>query len=84
MAIASAAAEAPSYTLALEVSIPVKSQIIVWYSKIDCRIMGCNPMALAVMKTPAACGADVAVGEGQPLGMPLAYGGPYLGFMVLC
>ncbi len=44
-------------------------------------IMGCNPMALAIMKTPAACGADIAVGEGQPLGMPLAYGGPYLGFM---
>ncbi len=44
-------------------------------------IMGCNPLALAVMKTPAACGADVAVGEGQPLGMPLGYGGPYLGFM---
>ena len=44
-------------------------------------IMGCNPIALAVMKTPAACGADIAVGEGQPLGLPLAYGGPYLGFM---
>jgi len=44
-------------------------------------IMGCNPMALAVVKTPAACGADIAVGEGQPLGLPLAYGGPYLGYM---
>ena len=44
-------------------------------------IMGCNPMALSIMKTPAACGADIAVGEGQPLGMHLAYGGPYLGFM---
>lgn len=44
-------------------------------------IMGVNPIACAVMETPAACGADVAVGEAQPLGLELAFGGPYLGFM---
>ncbi len=44
-------------------------------------VMACNPIARAILKTPRDCGADVAVGEGQPLGMPLSYGGPYLGFM---
>ena len=41
----------------------------------------CDPTSLSVLEAPGKLGADVAVGECQPLGMPLLYGGPYAGYM---
>ena len=40
-----------------------------------------DPSSLAVLRTPQEWGADIACGDGQTLGMPLAFGGPYLGFI---
>lgn len=51
------------------------------HSKGSLLVEYCDPSALAVLKTPAEWGADIAVGDGQSLGIPLCYGGPYVGFM---
>jgi len=40
-----------------------------------------NPTALALLKSPGECGFDIAVGEGQPLGIDMNFGGPWAGFI---
>ncbi len=42
-------------------------------------VCSADPFALGALKTPGYCGFDFAVGEGQSLGLPMSYGGPYLG-----
>lgn len=44
-------------------------------------IINADPSTLAVLKTPAEWGADIACGDGQTLGIPLNYGGPYVGYL---
>lgn len=55
---------------------------IIQPKEVEClSIICCNPSSLAILKTPAEMGADIAVGDIQTLGIPMNFGGPSAGFI---
>jgi glycine dehydrogenase subunit 1 len=74
--VAAIVAAYPNYLGVLEDMTEAKSLAV---SNDALFILGADPVAAGVLKTAGQWGADIFVGEGQPFGTPLAYGGPFLG-----
>jgi glycine dehydrogenase subunit 1 len=61
----------------------VESAIDMVHSAGGLAIVGVNPISLSVLRDPGSYGADIAVGEGQPLGVSMNYGGPHMGIFAV-
>jgi len=69
--------ETPSYLGFTEENVEAIGEIA--HEKKSLYITGVDPISLGILKAPGSYGADVVVGEGQPLGNHMSYGGPLLG-----
>jgi len=74
---ASVYVENPAYLGSIETQAEDISEIVHGHGALF--IVGVDPISLGVLKPPGEYGADIVVGEGQPLGNPMNYGGPLLG-----
>ncbi|MCD6383953.1 MAG: aminomethyl-transferring glycine dehydrogenase subunit GcvPA [Thermoplasmata archaeon] len=68
--------ESPNFFGVYEESLPELKEIL---GEKRVLIVGVNPISLAIQEPPGTFGADIVIGEGQPLGLPVNYGGPLLG-----
>jgi glycine dehydrogenase subunit 1 len=75
--LAGALLQSPNYFGCIE---PMTQASDVAHEKKAVFVACVNPLSLGVLAPPGEYGADIAVGEGQPLGIPVGYGGPWLGF----
>jgi len=76
--VASLILQSPNYFGAIEDVSAIAQLVHAAGAKL---VLSMNPTAMALLSSPGELGADVAIGDGQPLGIPLSFGGPYLGFM---
>jgi glycine dehydrogenase subunit 1 len=68
--------ETPNYFGVLEESLPSVKELL---PKKALLTVGINPISLGILEPPGSFGADIVIGDGQPLGMPVNLGGPYVG-----
>jgi len=74
-------AENPNFFGVIEDGIPGSVEVV--HNAGGLAVVGVDPISLSLVKDPGAYGADIVVGEGQPLGLAMNYGGPHLGIFAV-